>query len=151
MSTVDNVAVVSGYFNPLHIGHLRLIHAAKNIAPYLVVIVNSDAQQLLKKGEIIMPENDRLEIVKELRSVDDALLAIDDTPTVSKTLRLIRSTYVDAAITFCNGGGDRSRPTDVPSEEAVVCAELDIEMRYGVGGVEKLDSSSRINAARSSG
>jgi glycerol-3-phosphate cytidylyltransferase/D-beta-D-heptose 7-phosphate kinase/D-beta-D-heptose 1-phosphate adenosyltransferase len=148
MSTAGNVSVISGYFNPLHIGHLRLIQGAKQVAPHLVVIVNNDKQQLLKKGEIIMPESERLEIVAELRSVDHALLAIDDDPTVTGSIRAVRTAYPDSAITFCNGGGDRSDPADVPSAEAAVCAELKIDMRYGVGGVEKLDSSSRINAAR---
>src|SRR6187551_2928717 len=80
------VAIVSGYFNPTHIGHLRLIQGAKKISPYVVTIVNNDQQQLLKKGRIIMPETDRLEIVSELRSVDHAVLAIDQDATVVESL-----------------------------------------------------------------
>jgi glycerol-3-phosphate cytidylyltransferase/D-beta-D-heptose 7-phosphate kinase/D-beta-D-heptose 1-phosphate adenosyltransferase len=143
----DNVAVISGYFNPVHIGHLGLIRAAKELAPYLVAIVNNDRQQLIKKGRIIMPEEDRLQIVSELRSVDQVLLAVDDDTTVIKSLRLVRSMHPMARMVFCNGG-DRSSVEDVPSQEGRVCAELEIEMRYGVGGVEKLDSSTRINGER---
>lgn len=144
--SVDAVSIVSGYFNPIHVGHLRLIHAAKLIAPHVVAIVNNDAQQLIKKGQIIMPEEDRLEIVAELRSVDHAFLAVDEDSTVIQSLRAIRALYPDARMYFCNGG-DRSTADDVPSQESTVCAELGIEMRYGVGGTEKLDSSTRITSS----
>lgn len=144
---VQSVAIISGYFNPLHIGHIRLIHAAKELAPHLVVIVNNDMQQLLKKRRIIMPEDERMEIVSELRSVNQAVLAIDNDAAVTESLRLVRSMHPQASIVFCNGG-DRSSAKEVPSRESQVCAELQIEMRYGVGGTEKLDSSTRINSAR---
>ncbi|WP_144118425.1 adenylyltransferase/cytidyltransferase family protein [Catellatospora sichuanensis] len=149
MNNIADISVISGYFNPMHIGHLRLIQAAKKIGPHLVVIVNNDVQQELKKGRIIMPEEDRLEIVSELKSVDRALLAVDEDPTVIKSLRLVRELYPRATIAFCNGG-DRSTSDDVPTQESQVCAELEIEMCYGVGGTEKLDSSTRITSSQAS-
>jgi cytidyltransferase-like protein len=144
-SNVD-IAIVSGYFNPIHLGHLRLIHDARALASGLVAIVNNDVQQLMKKGQIIMPEDDRLQIVRELRSVDHAILAVDQDPTVIESLRTIRELYPTSRLIFCNGG-DRSHVDDVPTAESALCAELDIEMRYGVGGEEKIDSSTRITSS----
>ena len=145
MTQPDRISIVSGYFNPIHIGHLRMIRAAKDLAPHLVVIVNNDRQQLLKKGRILMTEDDRQAIVAELRSVDEAFVAVDDDPTVVASLRSVRERYPDAELLFCNGG-DRSDAGDpVPSAEAHLTEEIGLQMVYGVGGEEKSDSSSRIN------
>lgn len=140
----EKVAVVSGYFNPIHIGHLRMIKAAAELAPHLVVIVNNDRQQLLKKGRILMTEDDRLAIVAELRCVDEAFVAVDDDPTVVASLRRVRELHPDAELLFCNGG-DRSSAGDVPSAETLLVDEIGLQMVYGVGGEAKADSSSRIN------
>lgn len=139
-------AIVSGYFNPLHIGHLEMIHAARNIAPYLIVIVNNDAAQMLKKGRIIMPEEHRVRIVQELRSVDEVILAPDQDSTVVEALKTARERHPIADLYFCNGG-DRSAATAIPTAEGVVCDQLDITMMYGVGGIDKLDSSTRITSS----
>jgi len=147
VTTPDRVAVVSGYFNPAHIGHLRMFQAAKEIAPHLLVLVNNDKQQLLKKGQIIIPEDERLELVSEFRCVDEAILTVDEDATVIRSLHVVRDLYPDAEIVFCNGG-DRSSADSLPPAEAETCAELRIEMRYGVGGSEKQDSSTRINELR---
>jgi glycerol-3-phosphate cytidylyltransferase/D-beta-D-heptose 7-phosphate kinase/D-beta-D-heptose 1-phosphate adenosyltransferase len=144
MGAPDRVAIVSGYFNPIHIGHLRMVLAAKELAPYLVVIVNNDQQQLLKKGRILMTEDDRLPIVAELRSVDEAFVAVDEDSTVVASLRRVRERYPDAELLFCNGG-DRSSAGDVPSAETRLTDEIGLRMVYGVGGEDKADSSSRIN------
>jgi cytidyltransferase-like protein len=137
------IAIVSGYFNPVHIGHLKMIKAARELAPHLVVIVNNDKQQLLKKGRILMTEEDRHAIVVELRCVDEAFVAVDDDPTVVASLRAIRSAYPEAELLFCNGG-DRS-PNGDPAPEAELADEIGLQMVYGVGGEDKADSSSRIN------
>jgi cytidyltransferase-like protein len=137
------IAIVSGYFNPVHIGHLRMIEAARELAPHLVVIVNNDKQQLLKKGRILMTEDDRHAIVAQLRCVDEAFVAIDDDPTVVASLRAIRSAYPEAELLFCNGG-DRS-PAGDPAPEAELADEIGLQMVYGVGGADKADSSTRIN------
>jgi cytidyltransferase-like protein len=144
MTAPQRVAVVSGYFNPIHIGHLRMIRAAKALAPHLVVIVNNDRQQLLKKGRILMTEDDRLAIVAELRSVDEAFVAVDDDATVVASLHHVRERHPDAELLFCNGG-DRSSAGEVPSAETHLTEEIGLQMVYGVGGQDKADSSSRIN------
>jgi cytidyltransferase-like protein len=136
------IALVSGYFNPLHVGHLRMIRAARDLAGYLIVIVNNDEQQLLKKGRVIQTLADRIEIVRALRPVDEVVAAIDTDQTVVKTLTQIRSSHRDARLIFANGG-DRSDPQSVAEYET--CGSLSIELAFGVGGVEKADSSSRIH------
>jgi len=144
MPAPERIAIVSGYFNPIHIGHLRMIKAARELAPHLVVIVNNDKQQLIKKGRILMNEDDRQAIVAELRCVDEAFVAVDDDSTVVNSLRKVRERYPDAELLFCNGG-DRSHAEDVPSAETHLTEEIGLQMVYGVGGEEKSDSSSRIN------
>ena len=144
MGAPQRIAIVSGYFNPIHIGHVRMIKAARELAPHLVVIVNNDKQQLLKKGRILMTEDDRQAIVAELRCVDEAMVAIDDDSTVVASLRKLREHYPDAELLFCNGG-DRSHEKDVPSAETHLTEEIGLQMVYGVGGEDKSDSSSRIN------
>lgn len=137
-------AIVSGYFNPLHIGHLQMMEAAQEVGNgFLVVIVNSDAQQEMKKGKVIFDEATRLRIVTALRVVDDAFVAIDTDGSVTESLRKVRAAYPDVDLVFCNGG-DRRDPETVPSAESAVCAELGIEMAFGVGGEDKADSSTRV-------
>ena len=140
-------AIVSGYFNPLHIGHLDMMEAARALADALVVIVNSDAQQVMKKGKVITTEADRLRIVAALRVTDAAMIAVDTDGSVAASLEAIHAAYPGVELVFCNGG-DRDPAQDaVPPAEALVCERLGIEMAWGVGGETKADSSSRINDA----
>src|SRR4029453_12136595 len=89
--SVRRAAIVSGYFNPLHVGHLDMMEAARELADALVVIVNNDAQQVLKKGKVIVFEADRLRIVQALRVADAALVAVDSDGTVAASLEAIRA------------------------------------------------------------
>jgi cytidyltransferase-like protein len=143
-SAALRISIVSGYFNPLHVGHIRMMQAAAEMGDRLLVIVNNDEQQIMKKGRVITPLDDRLEIVRALRIVDEAIPAVDGDATVKETLASIRHRYPSASLTFANGG-DRSDPSVVA--EAKLCEALGIDLKLGVGGVEKADSSSRINAA----
>jgi glycerol-3-phosphate cytidylyltransferase/D-beta-D-heptose 7-phosphate kinase/D-beta-D-heptose 1-phosphate adenosyltransferase len=142
--TVRRASIVSGYFNPLHVGHLRMMEAARALTGRLIVVVNNDDQQLMKKGRVIVPLDDRLEIVRALRVTDEAVAAIDADATVRRTLRAIREKYPDTELLFANGG-DRGSAAAI--SEAAVCAELEIALRFGVGGTQKADSSTRIIAA----
>ena len=134
--------IVSGYFGPLHVGHLDLIHDAAARADEVIVIVNNNAQQLMKKGKVIMDEVDRLRIVLALRAVDHAFIAIDDDRTVSASLAKVAADFSDYRLIFGNGG-DRSSDEVVP--ETAICLENSIEMVFDLGGTAKADSSSRIN------
>jgi glycerol-3-phosphate cytidylyltransferase/D-beta-D-heptose 7-phosphate kinase/D-beta-D-heptose 1-phosphate adenosyltransferase len=144
MGAPSRIAIVSGYFNPIHIGHLQMIKAARELAPHLVVIVNNDRQQLLKKGRILMSEEDRHAIVAELRLVDEAFIAVDSDSTVAASLRRVRELHPDAELLFCNGGDRDPEQDAVPSAEALLADEIGLQLVYGVGGEHKADSSSRI-------
>jgi len=139
-------SIVSGYFNPLHRGHLDLFEAARARSGYLVVIVNNDVQQVLKKGKVIQPEADRLRIVQALRVVDDALVAVEEGPGLDASLDLVRAAYPHSELEFCNGG-DRKDLDSLPADEVEAAGRNDIRLTYGVGGFDKADSSSRINIA----
>lgn len=141
-----NRVIVSGYFNPLHGGHLDMLEAAHALGDYLIVIVNNDQQQLLKKGKVILDEMNRLRLISALRAVDEVALSIDTDLPVTKTLREIAVKYPQDNLIFANGG-DRDGHRAVP--ETTVCEELGIEMVFGVGSdkVIKRDSSTRINQA----
>jgi glycerol-3-phosphate cytidylyltransferase/D-beta-D-heptose 7-phosphate kinase/D-beta-D-heptose 1-phosphate adenosyltransferase len=140
------IAIVSGFFNPLHGGHLDMIEAARKLGDKLIVIVNNDAQQVLKKDKIILPEQNRMRLLAALRDVDEVVLAIDQDPPVTKTLEKIALAHPSDEIVFANGG-DRVDPEALPGPEAAMCERLGIKMVFGVGGEEKADSSTRINQA----
>jgi D-beta-D-heptose 7-phosphate kinase/D-beta-D-heptose 1-phosphate adenosyltransferase len=132
---------VSGYFDPLHVGHLEYLEQAAALGdkPFftkLVVIVNTDKQASLKKGKSFMKEEDRLKIVRALRCVDEAFLAVDEDQTVCESLRLCKPDI------FANGG-DRTEE-EIP--EAKVCKELKIEMVDGLG--QKIRSSSEYTGLK---
>jgi cytidyltransferase-like protein len=138
-------SIVSGYFNPLHPGHLDLFEAARARTGYLVVIVNNDHQQVLKKGKVIQDEGDRARIVRALRVVDAAYVAVEDGPGIDASLDLVRADYPDTDLEFCNGG-DRKDLDSLPADEVAAAARNAITLVYGIGGFDKVDSSTRINA-----
>lgn len=140
------VVIVSGFFNPLHGGHLDMIEAAARLGEKLIVIVNNDKQQVVKKGKIILSEDNRARLLAALRDVDEVIISTDDDTSVTKTLEEIASAHPGDELIFCNGG-DRVDPNAIPGPEAEMCRKLGIEMRFGIGGVEKADSSTRINQA----
>jgi cytidyltransferase-like protein len=136
------IVIVSGYFNPLHGGHLDMIEQAAELGDKLIVIVNNDVQQILKKGKIILDQDNRVRLMCALRDVDEVVLSIDTEPPVIKTLALIADKYPHDELIFANGG-DRDSEKVIP--ETDICNERHIEMVFGLG--EKVDSSTRINQA----
>ena len=129
-------AIVSGYFDPLHVGHLEYFKLAKDLADELIVIVNNREQCLLKKGDEFMDERDRLEIVYHLDMVDEAILAVDEDKSVCETIRMSHRMKPMDKLVFCNGG-DRDASN---SPEVKVCSELGIDFQQGLG--KKIRSSS---------
>ena len=133
MSDKNKIRVaVSGYFDPIHVGHLEYLRMAKELGDSLVVIVNNNYQCKLKKGKHFMDENDRVEIVKALRFVDEVFLSVDKDRTVCKSLEEIKPDI------FANGG-DRAT-SEVP--ETSVCKKFNIKMVDGLG--DKIRSSSSL-------
>ena len=88
---VKQIVVVSGYFDPIHVGHLEYIEEASKLGDHLIIIVNSDEQAYLKKGESFMVEDDRLKIVESLKWGNEVMLCIDTDNSTCNTLELIRS------------------------------------------------------------
>lgn len=138
------IVIESGFFNPLHGGHLDMIEAGAKLGDKLIVIVNNDAQQVMKKGKIILTAENRARLIGALRDVDEVFISVDEDPTVIKSLEVIAEKYPDDELLFANGG-DRDSERAIPEGE--VCRQYNIEMIFGVGGTEKSDSSTRINQA----
>jgi len=136
-------AIVSGFFNPFHGGHLDMIEAAKKMSDYLIVIVNNDVQQVIKKDKIILPEQNRARVMAALRDVDEVMIAVDQDPPVSLSLEEIALKYPNDELIFANGG-DRNSEKVIP--EGNVCRKYNIKMVFDAG-VDKVDSSTRINQA----
>ena len=129
--------IVSGYFNPLHKGHLELFQKAKASGDQLWVIVNSDHQRKLKGSKEFMDENERLIIVKAIRIVDKALISIDKDKTQCATLGDLADKYSgDFELYFANGGDQNN--DSIP--EVPVCSEKGIGLLEGLG--DKIQSSS---------
>jgi len=127
---------ISGYFDPIHIGHLEYIKMARELGDYLIVILNNDKQAALKKGRSFMCEDDRLMIVSQIKGVDEAVISIDDDKTVCKTLDLLKPDI------FANGG-DRSNE-EIP--EYKICKENGIQVIDGLGN--KIRSSSDLTGIK---
>lgn len=135
------VVAVSGYFNPLHVGHLDMIRKAKALGDKLVVIVNNDKQVALKGRVPFMSEKDRIEIIKALKDVDEVFLAIDDYQLENGEVPVIKSLAKVRPDIFANGG-DRHNIVNVP--EFSICQELNITLVDGLG--KKIRASSEMIA-----
>ena len=128
---------VSGYFNPLHIGHIRLLKEAKELGDYLVVILNNDQQVKLIGSVPFMKIADRKEIVESLKYVDEVFISIDKDKSISQSLTQVKPDI------FANGG-DRHQE-EIP--ETKVCQDYNIKMVDNVGGQKIRSSSSLIKEA----
>ena len=129
--------IVSGYFNPLHKGHLEYFNNAKALCDELFVIVNNDYQRELKGSKPFQDEQERLLIVSNIKAVDKAILSIDQDRTVCESIRLLANQYgTNYDLAFANGG-DQNNDT-VP--EIPVCKELEVALMDGLG--DKIQSSS---------
>ena len=130
--------IASGYFDPIHVGHIEYFRLSKALGDKLIVIVNTDKQALKKKGYVFMPEGERIEIIRSIGIVDNVILSIDTDESVSRTLSFLS--------TFCPGdklifakGGDR-HAEEIPENKT--CKKYNIEIVDGLGN--KIQSSSEL-------
>ena len=129
--------IVSGYFNPIHKGHLEYFNNAKAMADELFVIVNSDNQRALKGSKEFQKEDERLFIVQNIKAVDKAIISIDKDRTVCKTISsLFKDFSKEYDLAFANGGDQDN--DSIP--EAPICNELGVSLIDGLG--DKIQSSS---------
>ena len=129
--------IVSGYFNPIHKGHLEYFQNAKIQADYLFVIVNSDHQRELKRSKRFQDEVERMMIVNSIKGVDKAVLSVDKDRTVCETIKKIVMEFGDQyQFAFANGG-DQNNDT-IP--EKLICEQLGVKLIDGLG--DKIQSSS---------
>lgn len=128
---------VSGGFDPIHIGHVRMLEKAKELGDKLVVIVNNDNWLLSKKGYVFMPEKERKEIIASFPSVDRVVLTShtpnDPDRSVCRELAKLKPAI------FANGG-DRKSTKDIP--EVIACEKHGIQMVFNIGRGGKVQSSS---------
>lgn len=134
------VVAVSGGFDPVHVGHIRLIQAAAKLGDELVVILNNDNWLLDKKGAIFMPEAERKEILEGIRGVDGVVLTDHKPGEYFKDRSVCRALSAIHPDIFANGG-DR-KPDGDPVPEVKLANKLGIKMVYNVGAGGKMQSSS---------
>lgn len=133
----EKIVTVSGGFDPVHIGHVRMIREASKLGK-LIVILNNDAFLMRKKGFVFMPLEERKELLENIKGVDSVFVAIDEDDSVCKSLEKIKPDI------FANGG-DRKAANEI--READVCRKLGIEMVFNVGG-GKVQSSSWLTRTK---
>lgn len=129
--------IVSGYFNPIHKGHLEYFNNARALADALFVIVNNDHQRALKGSKEFQNEEERLFIVQNIKAVDKALLSVDEDRTVCASIAHLHDLYSNEFdLAFANGGDQNNN--SIP--EVPICEKLGIELIDGLG--DKIQSSS---------
>ena len=131
MGKKRKIVAVSGGFDPIHVGHVRMIQDAAALGD-VVVIANSDDWLFRKKGYVFMQYEERQEILRSIKGVVNVFKASDKDDTVCRSLQIIKPDI------FANGG-DR-KEGNVP--EYKLCESLGIELRFGIGGDDKPQSSS---------
>ncbi len=135
MKLKKKVVMVSGGFDPIHIGHLRMFEEAKKLGDELLVVLNCDRWLIKKKGKNFMSSADRAEIIKGFRCVDHVYVLETERLDVEEAIEKFKPTI------FANGG-DRKEEKDIP--EAEICKKLGVKMIFNVGYGGKVRSSSEL-------
>jgi cytidyltransferase-like protein len=138
---IERVVAVSGGFDPIHIGHIRMMQEARSLGTKLVVILNNDHWLRKKKNFVFMPQEERAEILAAFPFVDEVVLTShienDDDRSICRDLALLKPDV------FANGG-DRTNEDEIP--EAITCREHGIEMVFNIGHGGKVQSSSWLTS-----
>jgi D-beta-D-heptose 7-phosphate kinase/D-beta-D-heptose 1-phosphate adenosyltransferase len=139
MAKTKTLVIASGYFNPVHKGHIEYLTRSKELGDKLFVIVNNDTQRVMKGSKEFMNEDERKLVIETLKPVDWAVVAIDkDNRQVDKSIKLIYELYKDEFQNFIfSNGGDQTEHTIAEGE---ICRKLGIKMVFGLGN--KIQSSS---------
>lgn len=140
MEKNKTLVICSGYFNPIHKGHLEYLKRSKELGDFLYVIVNNDYQREMKGSRPFMEEKERKLIIESIKFVDKAMIAIDEEKTVNRSIKWIMMSIGKEfnRYIFANGG-DQNQST---VGETQLCEELGIELADGLG--DKIQSSSKL-------
>lgn len=140
---MKKIVLVTGGFDPLHSGHIQYFKRAKELGDILYVGVNSDEWLSRKKGRPFMPLEERLRIIQELNMVDYTMKFCDDDGSARNAIKQLRNTHPNDHIIFANGG-DRTRDNIPEMDVNTDLRYQDVEFVFGVGGNDKMNSSSWI-------
>tara|TARA_B100001996_G_scaffold112971_1_gene85474 strand:+ start:1156 stop:1938 length:783 start_codon:yes stop_codon:yes gene_type:complete len=142
MTKKYDFALISGGFDPVHIGHLAMIKDASDLANEVIILLNSDKWLTRKKGKPFMVETQRAPILQEFTSVSEVIIQKDDDDDSSNNAIIeFHKDHKDKSICYCNGG-DRSQENKI--RESIICKDLGINLEFGIGGIHKLESSSNL-------
>lgn len=138
MAKIKKLVIASGYFNPLHRGHIEYLRRSKELGDSLLVIINNDMQVGLKGSKVFQDELERRDIIDELKSVNYSLISIDEDRSVKRTIEFIHK-FIKADNYIFTNGGDQFGDTILEKD---LCKQLGIELVDGLG--EKIQSSSEL-------
>ena len=141
MKKTYDFALVSGGFDPVHVGHLRMFQDAKNLSENVIVLLNNDEWLIKKKGKPFMNEGQRKEILDEFKSISKVIIQTANDKSSSQAIEEFVQNNPDKTICYCNGG-DRSNIRNI--REAEVCKKLGVTLEFGIGGDKKIESSSQL-------
>jgi len=138
MAKIKTLVIASGYFNPLHKGHIEYLKRSKELGDSLIVIINNDVQVGLKGSKVFQDELERKDIIDELKCVNYSLISIDDDRSVKRSIEFIHK-FIKADKYIFTNGGDQFGDTILEKD---LCNQLGIELIDGLG--EKIQSSSEL-------
>ncbi len=136
------IIIASGYFDPIHAGHIEYLKLSRQLGDKLIIILDNDYQCILKKGKPFMPQEERAEILKTIKYVDEVFISIDQDKSVCKSIKVIAEKFKGNKVIFTKGGDRFSY--EIP--EAKICKELGIEIIDNLG--KKIQSSSNLTGLR---
>jgi cytidyltransferase-like protein len=140
MAKIKTLVIASGYFNPLHKGHIEYLKRSKELGDALMVIINNDMQVGLKGSKVFQNELERKSIIDELKCVNYSIISIDEDRSVKRSIEFIHK-FIRADKYLFTNGGDQFGDTILEKD---ICNELGIELIDGLG--EKIQSSSILKS-----